>query len=59
MNVMGGITNETSNNTAEFIYSASGNYQDTIGGVNMSNQFNSAAAQGMGGGESVYVTSFP
>ena len=38
MNVMGGINNESTQQLADLIYTTSGNYKTTIGGVNMVDQ---------------------
>lgn len=43
MNVMGGINNETSQQLSDLIYTASGNSQATIAGMNLQNQLSNPA----------------
>lgn len=43
MNVMAGVNNETSQQLADLIYTTSGNYKTTIGGVNMQNELGNPA----------------
>lgn len=39
MNVMGGVSNTSSNNTAQLVFNSSGNTYDTLGGVSLQNDF--------------------
>lgn len=56
MNVLGGHQNETSNSLSELIYTASGNANTMIGGVNMSNQLSGSMSAA---GRDVAITAFP
>ena len=56
MNVMGGVQNETAQALGEFINSASGGYETTIAGVNMSNNFAGTTSAGNG---DIQITAFP
>jgi hypothetical protein len=39
MNVMGGISNKTAQDTAQFVFNSSGNTEDTIGGTDLASAF--------------------
>jgi hypothetical protein len=56
LNVIAGVDNCTSQSVAEMQYISSGGYDDTHGGINMSNQFETTLGAGMG---DVKITSFP